>query len=111
MLKTQRAMRHEEGFTLIELLIVIVILGILATVVVFAVSGITDRGKKSSCAADKATVETAIEAYDANYNAYPTSAALLVSGGLLRAESTKYTVAITTSGSATFTAVPGGGCE
>src|SRR5262245_3969613 len=32
----------EKGFTLIELLVVIVILGILAAVVVFAVNGITD---------------------------------------------------------------------
>ena len=38
--------KNDEGFTLIELLIVIVILGILATVVVFAVGGITDRGQR-----------------------------------------------------------------
>jgi prepilin-type N-terminal cleavage/methylation domain-containing protein len=43
--------RKDEGFTLIELLIVIVILGILAAVVVFAVNGITDRGEKSACKA------------------------------------------------------------
>ena len=34
----------EEGFTLIELMIVIVILGVLAGIVIFAVGGITDRG-------------------------------------------------------------------
>ena len=33
--------RHDKGFSLVELLIVIVILGILATVVVFAVTGIS----------------------------------------------------------------------
>ena len=35
----------DQGFTLVELLIVIVILGILATIVVFAVRGITDQGQ------------------------------------------------------------------
>ena len=35
---------QDKGFTLVELLIVIVILGILATVTVFAVRGITDPG-------------------------------------------------------------------
>ncbi|MCU1388757.1 MAG: hypothetical protein JWL72_2095, partial [Ilumatobacteraceae bacterium] len=34
--------KKDKGFTLVELLIVIVILGILATVTVFAVRGITD---------------------------------------------------------------------
>ncbi len=33
--------KQDKGFTLVELLIVIVILGILATVTVFAVRGIT----------------------------------------------------------------------
>ena len=39
---------RSKGFTLVELLIVIVILGILATVTVFAVRGITDQGKASA---------------------------------------------------------------
>lgn len=53
----------EAGFTLIELLIVIVILGILAGIVVFSVSGITDRGKTSACKADLKTVQVASEAF------------------------------------------------
>src|SRR5689334_24626412 len=61
----------EGGFTLIELLIVIVILGILAAIVVFAVGGITDRGKKSACKADRKTVEVAMEAYFAKNGSYP----------------------------------------
>ncbi|HEX2040247.1 MAG TPA: prepilin-type N-terminal cleavage/methylation domain-containing protein [Acidimicrobiales bacterium] len=63
--------RQEEGFTLIELLIVIVILGILAAVVVFAVGGISDRGKKAACQSDLKTVETAVEAYYAQNSKYP----------------------------------------
>ena len=65
--------KNDEGFTLIELLIVIVILGILAAVVVFAVGGITDRGQASACEADNATLAVAIEAYYAKYSDYPTN--------------------------------------
>ena len=56
-----------KGFTLIELLIVIVILGILAAVTVFAVRGITDKGTTSACNSDKVTVQTAVESYLAQY--------------------------------------------
>ena len=48
--------KQDKGFTLVELLIVIVILGILATVTVFAVRGITDQGQTSACAADQKTM-------------------------------------------------------
>ena len=55
--------KQDKGFTLVELLIVIVILGILATVTVFAVRGITDQGQDSACAADQKTLQTAVEAF------------------------------------------------
>jgi len=55
--------KQDKGFTLVELLIVIVILGILATVTVFAVRGITDQGQTSACSADEKTVQTAVEAF------------------------------------------------
>lgn len=57
-----------DGFTLVELLIVIVILGILATVVVFAVGGVADRGQSSTCATDERTIATAVEAYFGQYD-------------------------------------------
>ena len=59
--------KQDKGFTLVELLIVIVILGILATVTVFAVRGITDQGQKSACGADQKTLETAAETWFAQY--------------------------------------------
>jgi len=54
---------NDDGFGLVELLIVIVVLGILATVIVFAVRGITDRGENARCEEDERIMQTAIEAY------------------------------------------------
>jgi prepilin-type N-terminal cleavage/methylation domain-containing protein len=62
---------NESGFTLIELLVVIVILGVLSGIVVFAVSGIQDRGNAAACRTDKKSVEVAVEAYYAKNGAYP----------------------------------------
>lgn len=64
----------EGGFTLIELLIVIVILGILAAIVVFAVQNLTGSSVQASCRSDFKTVESALETYKAQLGAYPTGA-------------------------------------
>ncbi len=63
--------RDEAGFTLIELLIVIVILGILAAIVVFAVGTTGSNAAVSACNADAKTVEVALESYKAQTGAYP----------------------------------------
>ena len=91
-MKTTATERKDQGFTLVELLIVIVILGILATVTVFAVRGITDQGKASTCAADKKTYEVAVEAYWAKNGAYPANEGVLETDGFLRDVSPNYSV-------------------
>ena len=55
----------EQGFTLVELLIVIVILGILAGIVVFAVGNLTDSASNTSCATSYDTARTAAAAFKA----------------------------------------------
>ena len=71
--------KQDKGFTLVELLIVIVILGILATVTVFAVRGITTRSQTNACDVEKRALETAVEAYyvDSPSQTFPPSLAAL----------------------------------
>jgi len=68
----------ESGFTLIELLIVIVVLGILAAIVVFSLTGVSGQSKEAACTSDGKTVEIAADAYQASQGTYPTSSAELV---------------------------------
>jgi general secretion pathway protein G len=74
---------QNAGFTLIELLIVIVILGILAAIVVFAVGTATSDSKVSACKADKKTLGVALEAYKANTGGYPATDQTAASHALL----------------------------
>jgi prepilin-type N-terminal cleavage/methylation domain-containing protein len=59
----RRGVELESGFTLIELLIVIVVLGILAATVVFALSGVTSQSATAACQSDAKSYEVAVAAY------------------------------------------------
>ncbi len=88
----RRRHQHDDGFTLVELLVVITILGVLAAVVVFSVSAISNRADASACRAELTTLQRAVEIYRVSHPGNVVTDADLVSGGLLRATPKLYTV-------------------
>lgn len=77
----------DEGFTLIELLIVIIILGILAAIVVFAVGSTRGDSLTATCKTDVKSIQLAEEAYKTKTGSYTTTQTDLTNGtsGLLHA--------------------------
>jgi general secretion pathway protein G len=70
--QTRRRAR-QAGFTLVEMMVVIVILGILATVVAINVLPSQDKAMKGKARADVAVLEQALEAYRLDNFAFPTN--------------------------------------
>lgn len=68
---TGNIIRGEEGFTLIELMVVIVIIGLLATVVVINVLPSQDQARLEKAKADIALLEQALELYRLDNLDYP----------------------------------------
>lgn len=100
-----------KGFTLIELLVVIVIIGILATFVVLALSGYQKRAKEARV---KDTVKSVFTAAQVTYDsggASPTGIGITGRANLWQAinSSTLQTILATTDGTkATASSVPSG---
>jgi general secretion pathway protein G len=68
-----RGRRLEEGFTLIEIMVVILILGLLATIVVQSLRGATDKAKRTKAEADISEIKTALDRYYLDNGYYPTT--------------------------------------
>lgn len=66
--------RKRRGFSLIEVMVVITILGMLATAVVIAMRGYTDRARRTKAISEIATYVKAIESFQAVQGRYPTNA-------------------------------------
>ena len=88
---------HDGGWTLIELMLVVLIVGVLASVVVFAVSAMRAEAAESGCGMDRRTLANATESYFAEARASTVPATgtghdrferTLVDGGYLRDVST-----------------------
>lgn len=65
--------RNEQGFTLIELMVVIVIIGLLATVVIVNVLPSRDRAMVEKTRADIALIEQGLDMYRLDNFTYPTT--------------------------------------
>ncbi len=63
--------KRQSGFTIVELLIVIVIIGILATLVIVTFSGIQQRARDTQRKTDINAAQSHVEAYYANFGNYP----------------------------------------
>ena len=110
--RIREARKNESGFTLIELLIVIIVLGILAAIVLFALGTFKSDSATAACKTDGKQVDTAETAYFAKHNSY-TDIDTLVSSGYLKSAptTTNYTIAVdTSSGAVTGTLSGGGSC-
>jgi prepilin-type N-terminal cleavage/methylation domain-containing protein len=68
--------KSERGFTLIELLVIAVIVGILATVVVMAHSGVQAKNRNSERESNIDTIQVEMERYYADNSKYPSLADL-----------------------------------
>lgn len=64
-------MQSKKGFTLIELLIVIAIIGILSSIAVVSVGNVRRLARDSKRLADMRQLQTALEMYFNESNAYP----------------------------------------
>ena len=74
MRKEAHKRRKKNGFTLVELMVVIVIIGLLATIVALNVIPSGDTARVQKAKADIATIEQALEMYRLQQNNYPTTA-------------------------------------
>lgn len=60
-----------RGFTLIELLIVVVVIGLLALLVIWALKGSLLKGRDAQRKADLDRIKNAVEEYEKDHNCYP----------------------------------------
>lgn len=69
----RQALKKQRGFTLMELMVVIVILGVLASLVVPNLMGNKDRADRQKAVSDIVALENALDMYKLDNHIYPTT--------------------------------------
>ncbi len=72
----------QSGFTIVELLIVIVVIGILATLVIVTFSGVQQKARDTKRETDVKALASQLEVYYANNGSYPALGAAGSNNGL-----------------------------
>lgn len=65
--------RRQRGFTLLEIMVVIVILGVLASLTIPSLMGNKDRADRQKAVSDIVTLENALDMYRLDNSRYPTT--------------------------------------
>jgi len=76
----QEKQNKTAGFTLIEILLVVVIIGMLATIAAINVPKYLGQGRVSKAKADVSSIGTAVQLYNMNEGKYPASLSALQEG-------------------------------
>jgi type II secretion system protein G len=66
-------MRSRKGLTLVELLIVVIILGALAAIAIPRITTSSTDAKRNACTTNIDTLNTAIEMYHIDHDAWPSA--------------------------------------
>lgn len=82
--KIRKYLNNERGFTLIELMVVVVILGILASITIPRFAHKVPEAKAVKTQADIKIIQTAVDLYFFDYGVYPTDTEQLVEEGYLK---------------------------
>src|SRR5277367_4883258 len=69
-----RSSRHSQnGFSCIEIFVVILVVGLLATIVIHSLTGASDKAKRTKARADMAALKKALDRYYVDNGYYPTT--------------------------------------
>ena len=66
-----KILRKNKGFTIVELLVVIVVIGILASITIVSYSGITARANTAANQSNAASIQSVLSVLYADTSAYP----------------------------------------
>ena len=73
MAQARHLRRGQEGFTLLEVMVVIVIIGLMATLVIPNIMGSKAKADQQKAKADISMLESSLEMYHLDNNRYPTT--------------------------------------